>query len=64
MTPKNYEQIIAESAIVRELDTAESIVSHCVTPHAVMLGREPTYIVATMANCQRLEKLGFEWAGK
>lgn len=43
------------------LDLARSYADGC-KGMGVMFGDHPCYWVATLADCQRLEKAGYEWA--
>lgn len=44
------------------LSTANSFVNNAIKPIAVMMGDDNKFWVVTMADAQRLEKAGYEWA--
>ncbi|MFN8993198.1 MAG: hypothetical protein ACK5X3_05970 [Pseudomonadota bacterium] len=44
------------------LSTANSFVNNAIKSMAVMMGDDNKFWVVTMADAQRLEKVGYEWA--
>lgn len=44
------------------LSTANSFVNNAIKSMAVMMGDDNKYWVVTMADAQRLDKAGYEWA--
>jgi hypothetical protein len=61
-TTKTLEQIRREASRFTRRDLAFAFARHATKAMGVMLGDDGRFWVTTPANCQRLERMGYEWA--
>ncbi len=61
-TTKTLDQILKETFRFTRRDLAFSFAHRAEKALWVMLGDDGRFWVTTPANCQRLERMGYEWA--